>query len=66
MYQLTRDYEFEKKNYPFAEMKIGDSFFAPGDAVKVRGAARYYCKFKVGVVLKVRKEEMGCRCYRIA
>ena len=65
-YQLSRDYKYEKKVYPFADMTVGDSFFAPVDAKKLRSAATYFCKYRNGIMLKVRKEGFGARCYRIA
>ena len=59
-----------KSKYPFAEMRVGDSFFLegnPGAQQSVLGSASsFYTKRHPGMKFTVRREEMGARIWRIA
>ncbi len=50
------------KRYPFAEMKVGDSFFVPSK--KSCNAGFYYGK-RHNMKFTVRQENGGCRVWRV-
>lgn len=52
--------------YPFSEMAVGDSFFAPGvDSTQMSTRCAYY-KMKHGMQFSCRKVEGGTRVWRTA
>jgi hypothetical protein len=53
--------------YPFATMKVGQSFFASGDKEvrRVSAAASRYAREHEGVAFTTRKIRGGIRCWRI-
>lgn len=53
--------------YPFANMNVGDSFYADGKTVnQLVGASRYFARNNEGFKFTVRKEGNGCRVWRWA
>lgn len=62
-------YGTSRRKYPFAKMKVGDSFFAgPRDARALKSSASHYARAH-GIRLATRKEVkdgvVGRRCWRI-
>ncbi len=58
--------QMPRSKYPFASMKIGDSFFAPNlIASKVRASAGAYAQRFPGFFFSVRKVEGGIRVWRV-
>ena len=57
------------RKYPFAEMQVGDSFFAPVSMAKIRNALAHH-KMGTGVRFAVRTVTEngvdGARCWRVA
>ena len=57
--------DFAKNKYPFAEMEVGDSFFAKKSEVdKVRSAASHHSKRHGGGRFTTRAVRGGYRCWR--
>jgi len=57
-----------RDKYPFKQMEVGDSFFAPvmeTTKSKVYYAAKQWEKGNHGQRFKVRLVEDGCRCWRV-
>lgn len=52
--------------YPFAQMSVGDSFFAPATSKAVHAAATNFAKRNPGFKFTTRKEGDGTRIWRIA
>jgi hypothetical protein len=50
--------------YPFANMAIGESFFAPVKPSALRSAVAVYVKAHPGIKFAVRTEEGGARVWR--
>jgi hypothetical protein len=52
--------------YPWAQMEVGDSFFAPGKTTTTLHQAARNFAIKTGWRFTCRKEEGGARIWRIA
>lgn len=55
-------------NWPFANMKVGDSFLVGEDVrltARCRGAASYFCRRNEGTKFSIRKTPEGFRCWRV-
>ena len=59
-------------SYPFADMKVGDSFFVPSSdtfretRLRVASAASYYGLRHPGIKFSLRKTDDGIRVWRVA
>ena len=59
--------EEKKRNvYPYKQMDVGDSFFAPGTKITVMCNLQYRMGKKTGMKFTARKEGDGVRVWRIA
>lgn len=57
-----------RRKFPFAEMKIGDSFFISqieGETNSVRSTACYYARRNPGYKFRVKRVEGGTRVWRV-
>lgn len=67
---IPTSYTGKRCSYPFAQMKIGDSFFVKASDYqvfpKVRYAVAYWAKRHKGFWYTTRKEGDGLRVWRIA
>ena len=56
-----------QSKYPFAEMKVGDSFAGIGTATAVRSAFVYWTRrHDKSRKFSVHATATGCRCWRVA
>lgn len=55
-----------KAIYPFGEMEIGDSFYAPVRVDPISAAAIMFAKTHPPLKFTCRREGEGTRCWRIA
>lgn len=55
-----------KPKYPFSEMEVGDSFFAPGMKARALINATQWHANKTGKKFTCATVEGGARCWRVA
>lgn len=55
-----------RPKYPFAQMEVGDSFFAPGMKANALSNASQWHASKTGKKFTCTKEADGARCWRVA
>lgn len=55
----------QPRRWPFAEMQIGDSFFAPGFTSHTFGSRIWYASAKTGFKFTMRQENGGVRVWRV-
>lgn len=70
--QIDKDIEQPSRNtgsrgpYPFSDMEVGDSFFAPGVTTSQMGNRCQYYKLRYGRHFTARKVDGGVRVWRVA
>jgi hypothetical protein len=63
---FTRYQHIARGVYPFAEMDVGDSFFAPGVSATQMGSRCAYQKLKYQKRFSIRAVDGGVRVWRLA